>query len=61
MGFNKRIVHRENVMNTPEYQLNKLFDADVLFVDYWTDEFLLHFSNKVKKDEIINIINNKKI
>lgn len=58
MGFNKRIVHKENVIKTPEERLERLFTADALIMDEWTGKFLELYNKGHKKEEIIEILDN---
>jgi len=58
MGFNKRIVHKENVIKTPEEQLERLFTADALIMDEWSSKFLKYHKSGHHKKDIIQILNN---
>jgi len=60
MGFNKRIIHKENVIKTPDEKLKRLFTADVLIVDEWTDKFLKHYNKGIDREKIIKILDSNK-
>ena len=39
MGFNKRYLNKEKVMDTKESDLPRLFNVDALIMDIWSRKF----------------------
>ena len=53
MGFNKRFLTEETIINTPSERIHMLFKADALIMDEWSSKFYQLFSAGLNKDEIL--------
>jgi hypothetical protein len=59
MGFNKRFLNKEIILNTPEHDMNALFNSDVfIFLDEWSSKFYKYYIQGHSKLDIINLIVN---
>jgi hypothetical protein len=55
MGFNKRFVKKEDIINSDDQRIKVLFNADALiFVDSWSSEFYKLYLEGYKREEIFN-------
>jgi len=57
MGFNKRYITREMILERDESELDKLFNADAFIFDSWSSRFFKLYQSGMKKDEILLVIN----
>ena len=60
MGFNKRFVDRENIMESldNDWPLSKLFSSDALiFLDNFSTNIYEHYAKGIEDNEIKNLIN----
>lgn len=57
MGFNKRYITREMILERDESELDKLFNADAFIFDSWSSRFFKLYQSGMKKDEILSVIN----
>jgi len=57
MGFNKRYVTREMILNSDDESLKRIFNADGLIMDMWSSKFYELYCEGLKKDEILFIFN----
>lgn len=61
MGFNKRLLKKENIINNINNLQNYLSKPDVVIItDEFSKEVYRMFSNNVSEEEIINYIKNNK-
>ena len=58
MGFNKRFLTKEIILNTRESLLNRLLNADSVITDDWSDKFIELYDKGYSKSEILNQLNN---
>tara|TARA_R110000787_G_C13426278_1_gene445272 strand:- start:307 stop:498 length:192 start_codon:yes stop_codon:yes gene_type:complete len=56
MGFNKRYLNKEKVMDTKESDLPRLFNVDALIMDIWSRKFLELYNEGHSKNQIIQLI-----
>ena len=60
MGFNKRYIHKEMILNNPDNvsYIARLVNADALIIDDWSDRFFKNFNfkwetyNKIREEII---------
>ncbi len=61
MGFNKRLLKKENIINNINNLSNYLSKPDaIITTDEFSREVYRMFSNNVSEEEIINYIKNNK-
>lgn len=53
MGFNKRILTKELILNTPSKFITLLLSADDLIMDKWSTKFVEEFESGLDKESII--------
>jgi hypothetical protein len=53
MGFNKRILTKELILNTPSKFITLLLSADDLIMDKWSTKFVEEFQSGLDKESII--------
>lgn len=59
MGFNKRYLNKEIILNTPEHDMGGLFNSDAfIFLDEWSSKFYNYYIQGYSKLDIINLIVN---
>ena len=58
MGFNKRMITKEMVINTNESDLEKLFKADSLIFDTWSYKYYELYKSGLPKTVVIQFITN---
>lgn len=58
MGFNKRFLTKEIILNTRESLLNRLLNADSVITDDWSDKFIGLYDKGYSKSEILKLLNN---
>lgn len=59
MGFNKRYINKENILNTSEQEMKFLFNSDALiFLDEWSFKFHNYHKQGQIKDDIIQLLEN---
>ena len=57
MGFNKRYITREMILEREDSELDKLFNADAFIFDSWSSRFFNLYQSGMKKDEILLVMN----
>jgi hypothetical protein len=57
MGFNKRYITREMILEREDSELDKLFNADAFIFDSWSSRFFNLYQSGMKKDEILSVMN----
>lgn len=58
MGFNKKWVTKEMVLNTKEENLSRLFNADALIMDTWSSKFYELYKSGLTKDTSVKMVTN---
>jgi len=58
MGFNKRYITREMIINKSDSDLKKLFNADAFIFDMWSSKFFQLYKEGMTKDEILLMFQN---
>jgi hypothetical protein len=59
MGFNKRFLNKEIILNTPEHDMGGLFKSDAfIFLDEWSSKFYNYHRQGYIKDDIIHLLEN---
>ena len=58
MGFNKRYITREMIINKSDSDLKKLFNADAFIFDTWSSKFFQLYKDGMTKDEILLMFQN---
>ena len=59
MGFNKRIIDRERIIETPVDRIEMIFNVDVLLMDNWSDRFLKLHLKGYDKENIVKLLDNE--
>lgn len=58
MGFNKRFLTKEIILNTRESLLDRVLNADSVITDDWSDKFVGLYEKGYSKGEILKLLNN---
>ena len=59
MGFNKRIIDRERIIETPVDKIEMIFNADALLMDKWSGRFLQLYLKGYDKENIVKLLDNE--
>lgn len=59
MGFNKRFLTKELIINTKEKMMGVIFNADALIMDKWSSKFVELYEQGLSKEEILKMLENE--
>lgn len=56
MGFHRRYITKEMILNAKHEDLVKLFNADAFVFDIWSGKFYEEYKKGLTKDKILKIM-----